>query len=67
MFFSLQFETEAENTRLRRDVTLSGSVAPVGSTKEERKTIQFLLSGREELFAFQRAVSVFGLLHLVLQ
>lgn len=54
---SLQFETEAENTRLRRDVTLSGSVAPVGSTKEERKTIQFLLSGREELFAFQRAVS----------
>lgn len=54
---SLQFETEAENTRLRRDVTVSGNVAPLGSTKEEKTSIQFLLSGREELFAFQRAVS----------
>eukprot|EP00250_Pteridium_aquilinum_P001043 c11233_g1_i1 orf=42-1949(+) len=54
---SLQFETEAEDSRLRRDVTLSGSVAPVGSTKEEKRSIQSLLSGREELFAFQRAVS----------
>ncbi|MCO5571765.1 hypothetical protein L7F22_025513 [Adiantum nelumboides] len=54
---SLQFETEAEDSRLRRDVTLSGDVAPVASTKEERRSIQSLLSGREELFAFQRAVS----------
>ncbi|KAI5063698.1 hypothetical protein GOP47_0022245 [Adiantum capillus-veneris] len=54
---SLQFETEAENTRLRRDVTLSGSVAPVASSQEEKRSIQSLLSGREELFAFQRAVS----------
>ncbi|KAH7276763.1 hypothetical protein KP509_39G021000 [Ceratopteris richardii] len=54
---SLQFETEAENVRSRRDVTVSGTVAPIGGTIEERRGIQFLLSGREELFAFQRAVS----------
>ncbi|KAL3694720.1 hypothetical protein R1sor_008371 [Riccia sorocarpa] len=54
---SLQFETEAEGSRLRRDVLVSGSVAPLAGTKEEQAGIQALLSGREELFAFRRAVS----------
>ncbi|KAG6548839.1 hypothetical protein Mapa_009601 [Marchantia paleacea] len=54
---SLQFETEAEGSRLRRDVLVSGNVAPLAGTKEERSSIQTLLSGREELFAFRRAVS----------
>ncbi|KAL2633029.1 hypothetical protein R1flu_004508 [Riccia fluitans] len=54
---SLQFETEAEGSRLRRDVLVSGNVAPLAGTNEERSSIQSLLSGREELFAFRRAVS----------
>ena len=54
---SLQFETEVEDTRSRKDVTLPGNVAPLGGTQEEISRIQFLFSGREELFAFQRAVS----------
>lgn len=53
---SLQFETEAEGGRLRRDVTAEGSVAPVGGTRSERTSIQSIFSGREEVFAFQRAV-----------
>ncbi|KAG0609370.1 hypothetical protein M758_8G179400 [Ceratodon purpureus] len=54
---SLQFETEAEGGRLRRDVTAEGSVAPVGATRSERTSIQSIFSGREEAFAFRRAVS----------
>ncbi|XP_004498664.1 uncharacterized protein [Cicer arietinum] len=50
---SFQFETEAEGGRLRRDVLAEGSVGsggtPVGITS--------ILSGQEEMFAFQRAVS----------
>lgn len=53
---SLQFETEAEGGRLRRDVTAEGSVAPVGGTRSERTSIQSIFSGREEAFAFRRAV-----------
>lgn len=61
---SFQFETEAEGGRLRRDVLAEGSVGsggtPVGITS--------ILSGQEEMFAFQRAVSSdrFGIL-VVLQ
>ncbi len=54
--FSLQFETEAESSRLRRDVQAEGSVAPLGVSKEDKASIHSLLSGREELFAFRRAV-----------
>ncbi|KAK2399027.1 AFG1 ATPase [Trifolium repens] len=48
-----QFETEAEGGKLRRDVLAEGNVGsggtPVGITS--------ILSGQEELFTFQRAVS----------
>ncbi|XP_057824623.2 uncharacterized protein LOC131036686 isoform X5 [Cryptomeria japonica] len=54
---SFQFETEMEGTKLRRDVLSSGDVAPIASTNEERTSIHSLLSGREEMFAFRRAVS----------
>lgn len=54
---SFQFETEIEETKLRRDVLSPGDVAPVASTNEARASIQSLLSGREEMFAFRRAVS----------
>lgn len=54
---NLQFETEAEGGRLRRDVTAEGSVAPVGATSSTRTSIQSIFSGREEAFAFRRAVS----------
>lgn len=50
---SFQFETEAEGSKLRRDVLAEGNVGsggtPVGITS--------ILSGQEELFTFQRAVS----------
>lgn len=50
---SFQFETEAEGGKLRRDVLAEGNVGsggtPVGITS--------ILSGQEELFTFQRAVS----------
>lgn len=54
---SLQFETEAEGGRLRRDVTAEGSVAPVGATRSERTSIKSIFSGGEEVFAFRRAVT----------
>ncbi|CAI8605937.1 unnamed protein product [Vicia faba] len=50
---SFQFETEAEGSKLRRDVLAEGNVGsggtPVGITS--------ILSGQEEMFTFQRAVS----------
>lgn len=49
---SLQFETAVEGARLRRDVTTPGGVAPVGAAP-----LEAILSGREEDFAFRRAVS----------
>jgi hypothetical protein len=55
---SLQFETAAEGGRLRRDVTAAGGVAPVGGgSKQETRGVQEQLSGKEEEFAFSRAVS----------
>ncbi|XP_051129387.1 uncharacterized protein LOC127250251 [Andrographis paniculata] len=50
---SFQFETETENTKLRRDVLAEGNVRSRGTTKE----IISLHSGREEMSAFRRAVS----------
>lgn len=50
---SFQFETETEGTKLRRDVMAEGSTSSGGSTTG----IISLLSGQEEMFAFQRAVS----------
>ncbi|CAI8594427.1 unnamed protein product [Vicia faba] len=50
---SFQFETEAEGSKLRRDVLAEGNVGsggtPVGITS--------ILSGQEKMFTFQRAVS----------
>ncbi|XP_024984792.1 putative ATPase N2B isoform X2 [Cynara cardunculus var. scolymus] len=50
---SFQFETEAEGSKLRRDVLAEGNIgsggAPAGITS--------MLSGKEEMFAFRRAVS----------
>lgn len=50
---SFQFETETEGAKLRRDVLAGGSVSSGGAPSG----IISLLSGQEEMFAFQRAVS----------
>ncbi|CAA2953920.1 ATPase N2B [Olea europaea subsp. europaea] len=50
---SFQFETETEGGKLRRDVLAEGSVSSGGT----QTGIISLLSGQEEMFAFQRAVS----------
>jgi hypothetical protein len=50
---SFQFETEAEGTKLRRDVFAEGK-AGVGPSA---KGLVSMLSGQEEMFAFRRAVS----------
>ena len=54
---SLQFETEAENAGLRRDVRARGGVAPVAGTAREIRLAKLRLSGLEERFAFSRATS----------
>lgn len=54
---SLQHETATEGSRLRRDLTTRGGVAPVGHTAKERRGLRAQLSGKEEEFAFSRAVS----------
>jgi predicted ATPase len=54
---SLQHETATEGSRLRRDLTVGGGVAPVGHTEKERRGLRAQLSGKEEEFAFARAVS----------
>jgi hypothetical protein len=54
---SLQFETEAEGSRLRRDVTVASGLAPLGGGEAGKKMMDAQLSGREEQFAFKRAVS----------
>jgi hypothetical protein len=60
---SFQFETEAEGGKLRRDVLAEGNVGsggtPVGITS--------ILSGQEEMFTFQRAVSIYHFRILVVQ
>jgi predicted ATPase len=54
---SLQFETEAENAGLRRDVRARGGVAPVAGNAREMRLAKLRLSGLEERFAFSRATS----------
>ena len=56
-FEGLQFEGAAEDQKLRRDVTRSGGVAPVGQTQESATAISAKMTGQEERFAFQRTVS----------
>ena len=51
---SLQSETAVEGARSRTDVTVAGDVAVLGSSRLPLMQ----LSGREEEFAFRRAVSV---------
>jgi len=53
MLCSFQFETEAEGTKLRRDVLAEGNVGLRPSTSG----LVAILSGQEEMFAFRRAVS----------
>jgi hypothetical protein len=53
MICSFQFETEAEGTKLRRDVLAEGNVGMRPSTSG----LVAILSGQEEMFAFRRAVS----------
>uniref|UniRef100_A0A453DVK7 ATPase N2B n=1 Tax=Aegilops tauschii subsp. strangulata TaxID=200361 RepID=A0A453DVK7_AEGTS len=50
---SFQFETEAEGSKLRRDVSAEGNVGAGPSTRG----LVSMLSGQEEMFAFQRAIS----------
>jgi hypothetical protein len=50
---SFQFETEAEETKLRRDVLAEGKVG----TRPSTSGLVSILSGQEEMFAFRRAVS----------
>ncbi|CAN6297015.1 unnamed protein product [Urochloa humidicola] len=50
---SFQFETEAEGTKLRRDVLAEGNVGLRPSTSG----LVAILSGQEEMFAFRRAIS----------
>ncbi|PAN43975.1 hypothetical protein PAHAL_9G008200 [Panicum hallii] len=50
---SFQFETEAEGTKLRRDVLAEGNVGLRPSTCG----LVAILSGQEEMFAFRRAIS----------
>jgi len=52
---SLQFETEVEGTKLRRDLMASGSVSPVSTSQGSSKGSLF--TGEEERFAFDRALS----------
>ncbi|KAH9760714.1 AFG1-like ATPase family protein [Citrus sinensis] len=49
---SVQFETEIEGGKLRRDVLAEGSVSSGGAPAG----IVSMLSGQEELFAFRRAI-----------
>ncbi|CAL4937134.1 unnamed protein product [Urochloa decumbens] len=50
---SFQFETDAEGTKLRRDVLAEGNVGLRPSTSG----LVAILSGQEEMFAFRRAIS----------
>ncbi|XP_071708885.1 uncharacterized protein [Rutidosis leptorrhynchoides] len=50
---SFQFETEAEGSKLRRDVLAEGNIGSGGAPSG----IVSMLSGKEEMFAFRRAVS----------
>jgi len=50
---SFQFETEAEGTKLRRDVLAEGNVG----LRPSSSGLVAILSGQEEMFAFRRAIS----------
>ncbi|KAI3687728.1 hypothetical protein L1987_81430 [Smallanthus sonchifolius] len=50
---SFQFETETEGSKLRRDVLAEGNIGSGGGPAG----IISMLSGKEEMFAFRRAVS----------
>lgn len=50
---SFQFETETEGSKLRRDVLAEGNIGSGGAPAG----IISMLSGKEEMFAFRRAVS----------
>ncbi|CAN6291058.1 unnamed protein product [Urochloa humidicola] len=50
---SFQFETEAEGTKLRRDVLAEGNVG----LRPPTSGLVAILSGQEEMFAFRRAIS----------
>ena len=54
---ALQFESEADGGKLRRDVTVAGGVAPVAGGAGEAARALVALGGNEEMFAFRRAVS----------
>eukprot|EP00899_Mesostigma_viride_P023388 jgi/Mesvir1/4233/Mv22204-RA.1 len=54
---SMQFETDVEGTKLRRDVTSEAATAPLATTPAQRAALSFYISGQEEKFAFRRAVS----------
>lgn len=54
---SLQFETEAEGSRLRRDLTADGTVAPVAGNAKDLREVRAQLSGEDEEFSFRRAIS----------
>ena len=49
----LQFESAAEGGKLRRDLSRDGGVAPLTDGRD----LSNRLGGKEEQFAFQRAVS----------
>jgi len=53
----LQHETEAEGSRLRRDLEKSGEVSPFASATSTSNKAGTLFTGEEEHFAFNRAVS----------
>jgi len=51
----LQFETEAEGSKLRRDLEKSGEVSPFASASSTSNTKGTLFTGEEEHFAFNRS------------
>lgn len=53
----LQFESEAPDAKLRRDLSASGEVSPFGSAASGSDTGGTLFTGEEETFAFNRAIS----------
>lgn len=58
--FSFQFETETEGSKLRRDVLAEGNIGSGGAPT----AIISMLSGKEEMFAFRRAVCLFVSLYI---
>lgn len=52
-----QFETEAEGSKLRRNLEASGEVSPFASAASATSQAGTLFTGEEEHFAFNRAIS----------